>query len=144
MDKYEGYDQEFPIHDLYIANLATQEFESGFQYDVLSRCDHLLRRFGQISFLTLGPSGKGTLERNAIADEIWALQRGDVIFHWNDRRENSPTKGAAYKARFDSPSLALVPFGVSFSFEWKESGTMLIRISSEEKSSDTSPVIRLE
>jgi hypothetical protein len=144
MIKREVFNQEFPIHDLYLEPLPIQVSSAGSHMNILSRCDDLLRRFGQVSLLDLGPDGTGNLEGNSNADEIWALIKGEVMFHWVDGREQSPTKGSKFSIQLDRPSLALVPFGVQFTFEWEVPGTILLRISSEEKSSPSSTTVHLE
>lgn len=129
---------KYPIHDLYITELSYSENKAGRRLQILSQSDHLIRRFGQLSFLILKPMGILSTERNPAADEIWALVEGQAIFHWHDTREDSPTLGEKFSQRYNSPTGVLVPFGVTFSFEVEAEGTMIIRISSEELPTDDS------
>jgi hypothetical protein len=134
---------ELPIHDLYVEAIQTEQSATGSQGTIYDRSNHLLRRFGQVSFLTLEPSGRGELSGNDIADEVWALLSGEVVFEWFDERVDSPSRGASYQAHLTTPGLVLVPFGVRFSFEVGQAPTTLLRISSEEASSDACPMVVL-
>ena len=134
---------EFPIHDLYVEEIQIEPSDTGLQGIVYTRSNHLLRRFGQVSFLQMEPTGRGELSGNFIADEVWALLSGQVVFEWVDERVDSPSRGASYQAQLNTPGLALVPFGVRFSFEVGQTPTMLLRISSEEASADAYPMVVL-
>jgi len=120
------------IHDLYIRGLERQGTHSGSTISILRYSDHLLRRFGLAEFHLLADGQERLSAARAIADEVWALVRGEVEFDWEDRRENSPTFGRTYQLLARQPMVVLVPFGVAFRIRSLNGEAELVRLASEE------------
>lgn len=125
-------DDPLPIHDLYIRALEPRMTSSGSALNVLRYSDHLLRRFGLAEFHLLADGQQRRSPAQPVADEVWALVRGEAEFDWEDRRENSPTFGRTYQLRAGQPTLVLVPFGVAFRIRSLNGEAALVRLASEE------------
>ena len=116
------------IHDLYLRKLTPQNLENGFSLPILSEDHHLLRRFGATEFIHLNPHSKNKMRLRVVADEIWALLQGRVLFTWRDMRSTSPTHNCQFQLDCREPMLLLVPFGVAFGQETAENPALLLRI----------------
>ncbi|MGH2620159.1 MAG: hypothetical protein ACRDHG_06255 [Anaerolineales bacterium] len=125
-------DDPLPIHDLYIRALERRGTPSGSTLNVLRYSDHLLRRFGLAEFHVLADGQQRLSAARPVADEVWALVRGEVEFDWEDQRENSPTSGHTYQLRAGQPTVVLVPFGVAFRIRSLNGEAALVRLASEE------------
>ena len=121
-----------PIHDLYIRPLELRATPAGSALTVLRYSDHLLRRFGFAEFHELAAGQQRASAARPVADEVWALVRGEVEFDWEDRREDSPTLGRTYHLHANRPTVVLVPFGVAFRIRSLSGGAALVRLASHE------------
>lgn len=109
------------IHDLLSTPLGSG---SAARQALLAFDDHLLRRFGSLELVRLGPGDSiGVLRRRA--DEIWVLLDGSVDARLEDTRPSSPSLGATETLRFDSPHRFLVPFGVRLVVRAEAAATLL-------------------
>ena len=119
----------YPIHDLFINKLETNEMEGVTSLPLLSFDDHLLRRFGFAESISLKTSFRGKMKVRAVADEVWACISGKVHFHWWDLRSGSPSYDIRYEYLVEKPTLVLAPFGVGFGFETHDEPVQMIRFS---------------
>lgn len=126
-------DDPLPIHDLYIRTFERQTTDSGFVQTVLRYSDHLLRRFGVAEFHVIAEGQQRHSATQPVADEVWALVRGEAEFDWKDLRENSPTFGHTYRYHAGRPTVVLVPFGVAFLIRSLNGEAGLVRLASEEQ-----------
>jgi hypothetical protein len=118
------------IHDLVGLRLARVTDGHGIERTVALRFeDHLLRRFDEAEIVRL-PTGS-SLQQPArkMADEVWILLEGRAVFEWRDRRDSSPTNGAAARLECDEPMALLVPFGVALGLHAR-SPLILVRLTS--------------
>jgi len=125
-------DAPLPIHDLFIRALERRATTAGSTLNVLRYSDHLLRRFGLAEFHVLGEGQQRLSAARPVADEVWALVRGEAEFDWEDRREASPTFGRTFHLRAAQPTVVLVPFGVTFRIRSLNGEAALVRLASEE------------
>ncbi|MCW5876864.1 MAG: hypothetical protein KIS85_08275 [Anaerolineales bacterium] len=102
---------DFAIHDLLLFPL--QQGEEALT--LLSNQQHLLRRFGQLDLLTLHPGAPLDVGLRGEADRFYFALDGRVELQLEDRREHSPTRGAALALTLDAaePHGLLLPFGVA-------------------------------
>jgi hypothetical protein len=121
-----------PIHDLYLKRLRPQHDHDLTAWVPLRDDDHLLRRFGQVEVVQMGPDARPLCRLRSVADEIWALLQGSAELRWRDFREVSPTQNESFGLKLSEPTLALVPFGVGFGLRSLQLGTTLVRISTHE------------
>lgn len=122
----------YPIHDLFIRTLHTEHDHEGSRLEVLRYSDHLLRRFGlaEVLFLETGQVRSARLRK--VADEVWALVEGSVVFSWQDQRSSSPTHRANFQMRCNRPTLVLAPFGVEFEVRAVDGPAQLLRLATHE------------
>jgi len=128
-------DDPLPIHDLFIRTLERRATSAGSALEVLRFSDHLLRRFGLAEFHVVAEGQSRLAESRAVADEVWALVRGEVEFDWEDQRKSSPTFGRTFRLRATQPTVVLVPFGVAFRIRSLNGEAALVRLASEEDES---------
>jgi hypothetical protein len=121
-----------PIHDLYIRTLEPRPSATGLSLTLLRHSDHLLRRFGFAEHLELEEGAQLAHPPRPVADEAWALVRGQVEFTWEDLRKDSPSFGQTHRLRTDVPTLVLVPFGVALRVTSGAASTALVRFSTHE------------
>jgi len=119
---------ENKISDLLIKSLPEQELQGGTLRTLLQFDDYLLRRFGRLDLIDLGPEGKLEPVLRQAADEIWIIIRGELEGFWKDQRPNSPTFRVRESHRLQSSSLALLPFGVAFACRAGTAGCTLLRV----------------
>ncbi len=120
----------YPIHDLHIQALQSTRSGSTVRLALLSRDDHLLRRFGAADSVQLEPGAPATMVVREVADEVWILVEGHVEFAWHDRREDSPTFDSWHRLEATAPIRVLVPFGVGFAVRAIDQPALLIRLMS--------------
>ena len=126
-----------PIHDLYVRQLELRETPAGSALTVLRFSDHLLRRFGVAEFHELAEGERRASPARPVADEVWALVRGEVEFDWHDRRADSPTSGQTYQLHAARPTVVLVPFGVAFQIRPLNGSAALVRLATHEEGGDS-------
>ncbi len=122
----------YPIHDLFVRTLHIEQDSSGAKLEVLRHSDHLLRRFGFAEIVFLERDRVRPAELRDIADEAWALVKGNAQFSWRDLRSSSPTREATYQLDCDQPTLVLAPFGVEFTVRAVGGPAQLLRLSTHE------------
>ncbi len=118
----------FPIHDLFIKQLATVEGPNVVRWLALQDTDHLLRRFGQAEVVRASGGRSTSLRVREVADETWAIIEGRVEFVWHDLRSSSPTYNCWYNLECDHPTLLLVPFGVAFGYRVVDGPATMLRV----------------
>ena len=91
--------------------------------------DHLLRRFGQVEVRRIKKGQITPFSCREVADEIWAVFSGQVVFTLIDKREKSPSENQTVEFFLDegSPQALLVPFGVAYAIQ-TEQDSQLIRL----------------
>lgn len=120
---------EFKISDMVVKDL---DWNNGI-LTVIKESDHLLRRFGEVDVVTIEPGRQVEVFRQQ-ADEVWALLSGQVSFHLQDQRQDSPSQGSEVKLDIseDMPQAVLVPFGVLCKLS-NTQGAIMLRISTHQQ-----------
>lgn len=101
---------------------------------LVKETDPLLRRFGQLDLVTLGPDSSLEIFRNE-ADEIWTVVEGNAHFNLIDNRENSPSFQNKEELGLgaDPTELILIPFGVQCLItSTHPTGSTLVRLTTHE------------
>jgi dTDP-4-dehydrorhamnose 3,5-epimerase len=116
------------IPDLWIQELRPLREDGQIRWIGLRDSDHLLRRFGSAEVIRLDPSGVPTLRLRPIADEVWTLLEGEVVFRWHDLRDGSPSRGQRLDRLVRTPTQVLAPFGVGFGVRAIGEAALLLRV----------------
>ncbi len=120
----------YPIHDLHVQTLQSTPGDKHLRLTLLTREDHLLRRFGAAEAVHLEPEAPVAMVVREVADELWTLVEGRVEFIWHDLREDSPTFDRWHRLESAAPIRVLVPFGVAFATRAVDQPALLIRLMS--------------
>jgi hypothetical protein len=121
---------QYPIGDVYVFPVQRSEG----RWKLLSDSDHLLRRFGQLEFLSLKEQQSANYEAREEADEICFVLRGKMTVKLTDLREDSPSYNAIIEIalRADEPKGLLIPFGVAYSLV-TSNGVDLLKVSTHQQ-----------
>ena len=122
--------EPYPIHDLCIRAVEPKPGSGETRWAALAESDPLLRRFALAEVIRLEPQLTPTLRLRPVADEVWVLIEGVVLFAWLDLRVDSPTHGVRHVFEARQPVQVLAPFGVAFGTQALEGSALLVRIAS--------------
>jgi len=119
---------DIQIVDLWIREI--QPLEDGGQTRWIGVCDsdHLLRRFGSAELVRLDSNAPPRLRLRSVADEVWTLVQGEVVFRWHDLRDGSPSRGRRVDHRARVPTQVFAPFGVAFGVRALTACALLLRV----------------
>ena len=114
------------IPDVYVHNLERRKG----RLVILRETHHLLRRFGQVEYVTLNSGEEVPFVLQEVADEIWSVIAGEVSTTLVDKREGSPSEDVSMQLALSEtqPQAVLIPFGVAYQFKALQD-SQLIRIS---------------
>ncbi len=116
------------IPDLWIRELQPVQEDGQTRWIGLRDTDHLLRRFGSAEVVRLGPEAAPVLRLRPVADEVWTLLEGEVLFCWHDLRDGSPSLGQRLERVARTPTQVLAPFGVGFGVRALGECALLLRV----------------
>jgi len=116
------------IPDLCIREIESVHEDGRRRWIGLRDTDHLLRRFGSAEVVRVDPQAAAALRLRSIADEVWTLLEGEVIFRWLDQRDGSPSRGQRHDHQARTPTQVLAPFGVGFGVRALGGPALLLRV----------------
>ena len=121
---------QYPIADLYV--FPVQRLDG--RWKLLADSDHLLRRFGQLEFISLKEKQAISFDPNEEADDIYFTLRGAVRAVLSDLRKESPSYKIDYEIGLNAnkPQGLLIPFGVAHSFSTSV-GADLLKVSTHQQ-----------
>lgn len=126
------------IHDLWVQPLPMSRSRSETRWKLPEGLAPWLRRYGEAEVIRMAAGAHLGPRVRLVADEVWALLDGEIEVVMQDRRNESPTRGARVHLHLIEPTLVLVPFGVQSEVSSPSARSWLVRMATHTDSEDPS------